>query len=72
MESIGYLLVYLVRGLLLWLTLNIHSNSDALQQKQDTSIAMLCSGSSPFSYCMHVSSRSQKPDYAFLLTLFHH
>ena len=42
MESLGYLLVYLVRGLLLWLTLNIHSNGDALQQKQDISIAMLC------------------------------
>ena len=41
-ESIGYLLAYLVWGLLPWLTLNTLSNSDVLQQKQDASVVVLC------------------------------
>lgn len=75
LESLSYLLVYLLRGSLPWLDSGAMSNSGLLQQKQDISIAELCNNlPSCFADFIHYArelSFTQKPDYSFLRSIFH-
>ncbi|KIJ13574.1 hypothetical protein PAXINDRAFT_13538 [Paxillus involutus ATCC 200175] len=75
LESLAYLLLYLAHGLLLWIDTNITSNSDILQSKESISVAQLCDTlPSPFttflSYTCNLSF-TPKPDYNYVLNLFH-
>jgi hypothetical protein len=73
-ESLAYLLIYIVRGSLPWLALDTPSNDVLLQQKQNTTVVELCDSLPPtFATCLTYArelSFEQKPNYSFLLSLF--
>lgn len=78
LESLGYLLIYFIKGELPWQGVKANNKNDKYdmigQRKQDISIDTLCQGVPPplVSYMKYVKALGfkDKPDYYYLRTLF--
>jgi casein kinase 1 len=78
LETLGYVLMYFLRGSLPWMGLQVKNKKDKYaricEKKTGTAIKSLCEGYPPefTAYMMYVRSLGfeDKPDYAYLRKLF--
>ena len=76
LESIGYILIYFLRGNLPWLRVNLPwlGIGEIEMMKLDTPVDVLCQGH-PIEFAMYISycrglRFDEDPDYAFLRRMF--
>lgn len=78
LESVGYILIYLIKGILPWQGLKVKSNEDhytkIFDKKQEVRIRDLCSNlplqfSAYIDYCRKLGY-SEEPNYDYLIKLF--